>query len=92
MLNTILKFLMPAKLKNFLLKIRDFLKGKKTYIAALILLLQALMGYLDAAVSLNNFADLASFLQNLPTSEATSLLVEALALFGLRASIKKKQS
>ena len=47
------------------------------------------MGYLDAAVSLS-FADLATFLQNLPTSEATSLLVEALALFGLRASIKKK--
>ncbi len=89
MLDTILKFLMPAKLKNILLKIREFLRGKKTYIAALILLLQALLGYLDQAVSLNNFADLATFLQNLPTNEATSLLVEALALFGLRASIKK---
>ena len=92
MLDTILKFLMPAKLKNALIKIREFLKGKKTYIAALILLLQALLGYLDQAVSLESFADLATFLQTLPTSEATSLLVEALALFGLRASIKKKQS
>ena len=90
MLDKILKFLLPAKLKNALIKIREFLKGKKTYIAALILLLQALLGYLDQAVSLNSFADLATFLQGLPTSEATSLLVEALALFGLRASIKKK--
>ena len=90
MLNTILKFLMPTKLKNGLIKIREFLKGKKTYIAALILLLQALLGYLDQAVSLNNFADLATFLQGLPTNEATSLLVEGLALFGIRASLKKK--
>ena len=90
MLDKILKFLMPAKLKSGLLKIRDFLKGKKTYIAALILLLQALLGYLDQAVSLNNFADLATFLQGLPTNEATSLLVEGLALFGLRASLQKK--
>lgn len=89
MLDTILNFLMPAKLKNFLLKIREFLRGKKTYIAALILLLQALLGYLDQAVAFNTFADFATFLQNLPTNEATSLLVEALALFGLRASIKK---
>lgn len=90
MLDKILKFLIPEKLKNGLLKIREFLKGKKTYIAALILFLQALLGYLDEAVALNSFADLATFLQNLPTSESTSLLVEALALFGLRASLKKK--
>lgn len=90
MLDKILKFLLPAKLKNALIKIREFLKGKKTYIAALILLLQALLGYLDQAISLNSFADAATFLQGLPTSEATSLLVEALALFGIRASIKNK--
>ena len=60
MLNFISKFLMPQKIFTFFTAARNFLKGKKTYLAATIILLQALLSYIDqtlAITSLSGFLD-----------------------------------
>ena len=48
MLNKVLKILVAVK---------NFLKGKKIYLAALILILQALLGYLGQIADFNSLAD-----------------------------------
>lgn len=91
MLENILKILMPQKLINFLIKIRDFLKGKKTYIAASILLLEALLTYFYQAIDFSSIADLSAWIQGLATNPGSIKVAEALALFGIRAAIAKKR-
>ncbi len=91
MLENILKTIVPQKLINFLIKIRDFLKGKKTYIAASVLLLEALLSYLNQAIDFNTMADFAAWIQGLASNPASLKAAEALALFGIRAAIAKKQ-
>ncbi len=78
---------MITKVLSFINKARSFLQGKKTYLAAAILLLQALMGYIEQSLALSSIADLFNWLKTLPTSEATMQLASALGLFGIRAAM-----
>ncbi len=78
---------MITKILSFINKARSFLQGKKTYLAAAILLLQALMGYIEQSLALSTIADLFNWLKTLPTSESTMQLASALGLFGIRAAM-----
>ena len=75
---------------GFFLKVKDFLKGKKTYIAAAVLLLQALLGYIDQLLAIGGVGEFGEWLFSLPANGATVLLAEAMALFGIRAAIGRK--
>jgi len=87
---TILKYLMPQKLIDFVFGAKEFLRGKKTYLAATILLLQALFGYTEQVLDINSVAGFIDFLGGFAANEATIRLAEALALFGIRAAIGGK--
>ena len=75
---------------GFFLKVKDFLKGKKTYIAAAVLLLQALLGYVDQLLALGGIGQFGEWIFSLPANGSTVMLAEALALFGIRAAISRK--
>ncbi len=80
---------MLNKTLNILIKIKNFLKGKKIYLAALILILQAVLGYLGQIVDFTNFADFIGWCGSLGSNEFTSVLLEGLGLFGLRFAFGK---
>lgn len=90
MLNFISKFLMPQKIFTFFTAVRNFLKGKKTYLAATIILLQALLSYIDQTLAITSLSGFLQWAQGLASNEATLHVAEALAVFGFRAAIDVK--
>jgi len=90
MTDLILKYLVPQKLIDFALKVKEFLKGKKTYIAAAVLLLQALLGYTEQIITIETAAGFTAWLKGLSINASTTHLAEALGLFGIRAAIGRK--
>ena len=80
---------MLNKTLNILIKIKNFLKGKKIYLAALILILQAVLGYLGQIVDFTNLTDFIGWASSLGSNEFTSVLLEGLGLFGLRFAFGK---
>ena len=90
MLNFISKFLMPQKILNVLNTVREFLKGKKTYLAATIILLQAVLSYIDQTLAINSVSAFMEWARGLASNEATLHLAEALAVFGVRSALTAK--
>lgn len=90
MLNFISKFFMPQKVISFFTAVRNFLKGKKTYLAATIILLQALLSYIDQTLAITTISGFWQWAQGLASNEATLHVAEALAVFGFRAAIAVK--
>lgn len=86
MTDIILKYLMPQKLIDFVLKAKEFLKGKKVYLAATIILLQSLLSYIDQTLALVSMGDFIIWCKGLGSNDATIHLIEALAIFGIRAA------
>ncbi len=81
---------MINKLLTFASKVKDFLKNKKVYLAALIIILQALLIYIEQVISLTGLTDFIMWCKGLAANEATLHLLEGLGLFGLRAVIGNK--
>ncbi|MCR5503998.1 MAG: hypothetical protein K6E94_00230 [Elusimicrobiaceae bacterium] len=81
---------MINKLLTFAAKVKDFLKNKKVYLAALIIILQALLTYIEQVISLTGLTDFIMWCKGLAANEATLHLLEGLGLFGLRAVIGNK--
>ena len=81
---------MINKLSTFAVKVKDFLKNKKVYLAALIIILQALLTYIEQVISLTGLTDFIMWCKGLAANEATLHLLEGLGLFGLRAVIGNK--
>ncbi len=79
------------KILTFFLKIKDLLKGKKIYIAAGILIAQALLGYLGQLIELNSLADFVSWCGALASNDFTARLIEGLGIFGLRFAFFNKE-
>lgn len=92
MLNFISKFLMPQKVIGFFTSVRNFLKGKKTYLAATIILLQAVLSYIDQTLAISSVSGFLQWAQGLASNEATLHLAQALAVFGFRAAISLKSA
>jgi len=83
---------MINKIINFAQKAKDFLKNKKVYLAAIIIILQALLTYIEQLISFNGLTDFIIWCKNIASNEATLHLLEGLGLFGLRAVIGNKTS
>lgn len=85
---------MFGKIISLLSKCKEFLKGKKIYIASVILILQAVLGYLGQLIDLSSLADFVNWCGALAGNEYTARLIEGLGIFGLRfafgASAKKE--
>lgn len=90
MLNFISKFLVPQKIADYISAAKDFLRGKKTYLAATIILLQAILSFVDQTLALNSVSALFEWVKGLASNDATMHLAEALAVFGVRAAISSK--
>ena len=82
---------MINKIFNFAKQAKEFLKNKKVYLAALIIILQAVLTYIEQIISLTGLTDFIIWCKNLAVNEATLHLLEGLGLFGLRAVIGNKQ-
>lgn len=80
---------MLNKTLNILIKIKNFLKGKKIYLAALVLILQAVLGYLGQIADLSTLTDFMGWCTSLGSNEFTSVLLEGLGIFGLRFAFGK---
>ena len=81
---------MINKIINYAKQAKEFLKNKKVYLAAIIIILQAILTYIEQVISLNGITDLFMWCKNLASNEATLHLLEGLGLFGLRAVIGNK--
>jgi len=82
---------MINKTLNFARKAKEFLKNKKVYLVALIIILQALLTYIEQLISFNGLTDLVLWFKGLASNEATLHLLEGLGLFGLRTVIGNKK-
>ncbi len=81
---------MINKIINFTKKAKDFLKDKKVYLAAIIIILQALLTYIEQVISFNGLTDFIMWCKNIASNDATLHLLEGLGLFGLRAVVGSK--
>ncbi len=75
---------MFGKIISLLSKAKELLKGKKIYIASVILILQAVLGYLGQLIDLTSLADFVNWCGALGANEYTARLIEGLGIFGLR--------
>jgi len=82
---------MINKIMDFAKKAKEFLKNKKVYLAALIIILQAILTYIEQLISFNGLTDFIFWLKGLASNEATLHLLEGLGLFGLRAVIGNQE-
>ena len=83
---------MINKLFDFAKKAKDFLKNKKVYLAALIIILQAILTYIEQVISLSGLTDFIMWCKGIASNDATLHLLEGLGLFGLRAVVGNKKS
>ncbi len=81
---------MINKMINFIKKAKEFLRNKKVYLAATIIILQALLTYIEQLISFNGLTDFIIWCKNIASNDATLHLLEGLGLFGLRAVIGNK--
>ncbi|WP_424244667.1 hypothetical protein Dip510_001926 [Elusimicrobium posterum] len=90
-LKKVVGFLVPGKLSGVVKTVQGFLSGKKTYLAATILLLEGLMSLGEQVVGLSGTGDLVNMIQNFGGSEGFVRIAEALAVFGIRAALPFKK-
>ena len=81
---------MFQKIIALFVKAKNFLKDKKIYIAAVILILQALLGYAGELLDLASAADFINWCGALASNDFTARLLEGLGIFGLRFAFGSK--
>lgn len=87
----LLALFVPSKVKDGFVSTQGFLSGKKTYLAASILLLQALAAIVDQIIGLNGVSGLLGWLKDMGSNEAIAQFGVALGLLGLRAGVEKSK-
>jgi len=90
MLKFLSNLLFPQKIEEIFQKIKDFLSGKKTYIAASVLLLNGLITAIDQITGMGSIAEILNWITNFQDNQVWTLFAQALAIFGVRAAISKK--
>jgi len=88
----LINLLAPSSLKSGFAASQEFLKGKKTYLAGAILLLQAAAALVEQFCGLNGLGDFAAWLKDFAQNGAVQQFGLALAMMGLRAGISKSAS
>lgn len=93
--NPVKKFLInmltPKKYKTMFTITKNILKGKKAYIAGAILVLQGLAKVVDSFVGVETVGHFADWLGTVIGSEGGVLIMNGLAVFGIRAGIEKNK-
>jgi hypothetical protein len=87
----LINLFLPSKYKDIFKKSQDMLKGKKSYIAGLILVLQGLFKVIGTYTGFENAGQLVDWLGSAINSEGAILIMNGLAVFGIRAGIKKTE-
>jgi len=94
--NTVKKFLInlltPKKYKVIFAKMKNFLKGKKSYFAGAILVLQGTAKIVDSFTGLETVGAFADWIGTVIQSEGGTLVVSGLAVFGIRAGLEKNKT
>jgi hypothetical protein len=81
----------PKKYKDMFKKIQQVLKGKKSYIAGAILVLQGLVKIVDTVTGLESIGQFVDWIGTVFNSEGGILIMNGLAVFGIRAGIEKNK-
>ncbi len=89
MLKFIAKFFVPSKITNGFLDVKDFLSGKKTYIVATVLLLEAILMAVDQISAMQNITEIFTWISNFQDNQVLKMFIESFAIFGIRAAIGK---
>ncbi|MCX5783379.1 MAG: hypothetical protein NTW04_02925 [Elusimicrobia bacterium] len=89
MINWMLKLVIPEKIAAVFSGAKNFLSGKKTYLAGAILVLQALSAIIEQFTALNGLADLVGWIKSVAGNSAIQQFGLALGMMGLRAGISK---
>lgn len=82
----------PKKFKELFGKAQCCVKGKKTYLAGTILMLQAVAKLVEQFTGLEGLGGLYEWLQNIATNDAVQQFGVALGLMGIRAGISKTKT
>ena len=88
-ISKIVGFLIPSKAVNAFKGAQNFLDGKKTYLAGIIILLQGVLTLVEQFHSLGNVSDFLVWVKNMVSNDGFLRITEALAVFGFRAAIDK---
>ena len=89
MLKFIAKFLVPSKIANGFSSAKNFLSGKKTYLTATILLLQAIIMGIEQISAMQGITEIYSWATNFQDNQVLKMILESFAIFGIRAAISK---
>lgn len=87
----LINLFLPKKYKELFVKMQNLLKGKKSYIAGGILILQGVAKIVDAFVGFESVGHFADWIGTVLQSEGGILIMNGLAVFGIRAGIEKNK-
>lgn len=92
MLNKLLCLVVGGKVAQGVLRAKDFVAGRKSYVLGTILLLQGVSCYLESVEGVHGLGDLLKVLRALPDSPCYEKITGGLAIMTLRAGISKSGS
>lgn len=84
------KIFIPSKVGDVFAKTQGFLKGKKSYLAGVAIILQGIIMMVEQFSELKGISDLLMWFKELLSNEGTILLMQGLAIMGIRAGITKQ--
>jgi len=91
MINKILDFFVPGKVKDLFKSVQEFMAGKKTYLAGAIIVLEALIMLVEQFAGMKGVAEFTAAVKNFAANDGIIRLAEGLAVFGIRAALPSKK-
>lgn len=84
------KIFLPSKVKDIFDKLQNILKGKKSYLAGAVMILQGIILTLEQFSELKGISEIVEWIKQFLSSEGTVLVMQGLAIMGIRAGISKQ--
>jgi hypothetical protein len=91
-LKILAKIFLPSKLKELFSKLQDLLKGKKSYLAGAAMILQGIILAIEQFAELKGLTDLISWVKEFLSQQGTILIMQGLAVMGIRSAVSKQTS
>ena len=76
--------------KSLIYNILSFLKGKKSYLAGTVMAVQGIITIIEQFSELKGITQLLTWVKKFLSNEGTMLLMQGLAIMGIRAGISKQ--
>lgn len=89
-LKIIAKIFLPSKIKEILAVLQSFLKGKKSYLAGSVMILQGIIMTLERFTELQGISDIINWLKQFLSEQGSILIIQGLAVMGIRAAVSKR--